>query len=223
LQRSRVAPTITGFSMANQDPHFRRHNTSLPAVRCRTTDVDNLKKGPTMTALPDDETLAASWGAPRSRTVDWHAPGPSTAVGMTMPGIDYLRAMKRGALPGPPIADLMRIEAVEVEDGRVVVTCAPDESMYNAMGVIHGGVACTALDLVTGCAMTTILPAGKGIVTVEIKVNYLKVLRPSSGPLTATGTVVKAGSRLGFTEGTITDVSGVTVATASSTLLIVDA
>jgi uncharacterized protein (TIGR00369 family) len=175
-----------------------------------------------MTAVPDDETLAASWGPLRSRTVDWRSPGPSTALGMTMPGIDYLRAMMHGLLPAPPIAALMHIKAQEVEDGRVIFDCTPDESMYNAGGLIHGGVACTVLDLVTGCALITTLPAGKGIVTVEIKVSYLKALLPSSGPLTATGTVVKAGSRLGFTQGTITDVTGATAATASATLLIAD-
>ena len=44
----------------------------------------------------------------------------------------------------------------------------------------------------------------------------------ASGPLTATGTVVKSGSRVGFTEGTVTDASGSLVATATSTLLIFD-
>jgi uncharacterized protein (TIGR00369 family) len=175
-----------------------------------------------MTAVPDDETLAASWGPQRSRTVNWHSPGPSTALGMTMPGIDYLRAMMHDRLPGPPIADLMHVKALEVDDGRVVFGCAPDESMYNAGGLIHGGVACTVLDLVTGCALITKLPAGKGVVTVEIKVSYLKALQPYSGPLTATGTVVKGGSRLGFTEGRITDSGGATAATASATLLIID-
>lgn len=36
------------------------------------------------------------------------------------------------------------------------------------------------------------------------------------------GTVVKAGSRLAFTEGTVTDASGALVTTASSTLLVID-
>jgi uncharacterized protein (TIGR00369 family) len=57
---------------------------------------------------------------------------------------------------------------------------------------------------------------------VEIKVNYLRAVTVASGPLTAVGTVVKAGSRIGFTEGKVTDASGKLVATASSTLLVVD-
>jgi acyl-coenzyme A thioesterase PaaI-like protein len=40
--------------------------------------------------------------------------------------------------------------------------------------------------------------------------------------LTATGTVVKSGSRVGFTEGVVTDASGAIVATATSTLLLFD-
>jgi uncharacterized protein (TIGR00369 family) len=53
-------------------------------------------------------------------------------------------------------------------------------------------------------------------------VNYLKAVRLGTGPLTATGTVVKAGSRVGFTEGVVTDGSGKIVATATSTLLVFD-
>ena len=52
--------------------------------------------------------------------------------------------------------------------------------------------------------------------------NYLKAVRLSSGLLTATGTVVKAGARVGFTEGVVTDAAGTVVATATSTLLIFD-
>jgi hypothetical protein len=36
------------------------------------------------------------------------------------------------------------------------------------------------------------------------------------------GTVVKAGSRVGFAEGVVTDASGSVVATATSTLLVFD-
>lgn len=81
---------------------------------------------------------------------------------------------------------------------------------------------CTLLDSVTGCAIHSTLPQGKGYTSVEIKVNYLKAVRLNSGVLTATGTVVKAGSRVGFAEGVVTDASGAVVATASSTLLVFD-
>ena len=81
---------------------------------------------------------------------------------------------------------------------------------------------CTLLDTVCGCALHSALPAGRGFTSVEIKVNYLRAVHMSSGILTATGTLVKAGSRVGFTEGVVTDSQGKVVATASSTLLISD-
>ena len=158
----------------------------------------------------------------RSRTVTWQDPGPGTSEGLSMSGIDYMQAVLKGELPGPPIAATMQFELVEAEIGRAVFTCTPDESVYNPIGAVHGGLVCTLLDSAAGCALHTTLPQGKGYTSVEIKVSYLKAVRASSGLLTATGTVVKAGSRVGFTEATVTDGSGALVATASSTLLVFD-
>jgi uncharacterized protein (TIGR00369 family) len=175
-----------------------------------------------MTAELVDTDTHADWGPQRSKIVTWHSPGPSTAKGLTLSGIDYLRAMVHGDLPQSPIAGLMEFDIAEVEPGRVVFTCVPDESAYNPIGAIHGGLICTLLDSVTGCAVHSTLPQGKGYTSVEIKVNYLKAVRLSSGLLTATGTLVKGGSRVGFAEGAVTDASGAVVATATSTLLIFD-
>jgi uncharacterized protein (TIGR00369 family) len=139
-----------------------------------------------------------------------------------MAGLDYLRAMIDGTLPPPPICQLMRCDIVSAESGRVVFTCEPDESAYNGIGVVHGGLVCTLLDSVAALALLSMLPQGRGCTSVEIKVNYFKAVRLGSGLLTATGTVVKAGSRIAFTEGVVSDASGASVATASSTLAVFD-
>ena len=163
-----------------------------------------------------------SWGDERSRTVTWHDPLVGAGQGLALSGLDYLRAMIDGELPPPPIAGLVQMDLVSAEPGRVVFTCTPDESAYNPIGAVHGGLVCTLLDSVAGCALHSTLPQGRGYTSVEIKVNYLKAVRASSGLLTATGTVVRSGSRVGFTEGVVTDGSGAVVATASSTLLVFD-
>jgi uncharacterized protein (TIGR00369 family) len=175
-----------------------------------------------MTAEVTDTDARTDWGPQRSKTVTWHDPGPSTAKGLTMAGLDYLQAMADGRLPQPPISGLMEFAIAEAERGRVVFTCKPDESAYNPIGAIHGGLICTLLDSVTACAVHSTLPAGKGYTSIEIKVSYLKPVRMSSGVLTAVGTVVKTGSRVGFSEGVVTDESGAVVATATSTLLVFD-
>jgi uncharacterized protein (TIGR00369 family) len=162
------------------------------------------------------------WGEQHSKVVSWHDPAPTTATGLSMAGIDYLRAMVDGTLPPPPISALMTFTMTSVEPGRVVFTCQPDESAYNPIGAVHGGLVCTLLDSVAGCALHSTLPKGKGYTSIEIKVNYLKGVRASSGLLTATGTVIKAGSRIGFTEGVVADATGAVIATASSTLLVFD-
>jgi uncharacterized protein (TIGR00369 family) len=176
----------------------------------------------TTTSRDTAATGNEDWGPQQSRTVTWHDPAPTVARGMTMPGIDYLKAMIARELPPPPMATLMQFDLVEAEPGKVVFTCEPDASMYNPNGAIHGGLVCTVLDSVAGLALHSTLPPGKGYTSIEIKVNYLKAVRVNAGPLTATGTVVKSGSRVGFTEGVVADASGAIVATATSTLLVFD-
>lgn len=136
--------------------------------------------------------------------------------------VSYWKAVADAKLPQPPIGELLQLRVDDVENGRITFSCTPDASMYNPLGMVHGGAVCTLLDTVTGCALHTTLPEGVGYTSVEIKVNYLKAVTMTSGPLIAVGTVVKAGSRIGFTEGKVTDASGALVATATSTLLVFD-
>ena len=161
-------------------------------------------------------------GVEQSRVVTWHDPIATQATVASMGGLSYWSAVADGQLPPPPIGALMQTRVVAVEHGRIIFSCKPDASMYNPLGMVHGGAVCTLLDTVAGSALHTMLPEGIGYTSVEIKVSYLKPVTLASGELTAVGTVIKAGSRVGFTEGAVTDASGALVATATSTLLIVD-
>jgi len=160
--------------------------------------------------------------AVRQKTVTWDDPMALAMAGRDRAGLDFLRQLAAGERPGPPIASLLGMTLAEVEHGRAVFTLTPDESMFNPIGAVHGGIVCTLLDSALGCALHTTLPAGRGYTSVEIKVSYLKAVRPASGLLTATGRVVRSGARVGFTEGEVTDASGAIVATATSTLLLFD-
>jgi uncharacterized protein (TIGR00369 family) len=163
-----------------------------------------------------------TWGPERARTVTWHDPKPTAMVGLQMSGLEYLRAMGDGGLPISPIATLIGLDIVSVKPGEVVFRCEPDESTYNPLGIVHGGVICTALDSAAGCALQTTLAAGVGYTSVEIKVNYM---RPVHGgmPLTIRGWVTKPGRRIAFAEAEITGPDGKTIANATSTLLVFDA
>lgn len=162
------------------------------------------------------------WGPARSRTVMWHQPGPATVEGLSLAGIDCIRAVIDGTLPTPPLESQLQFRFLHVDHGRVVVACTPEESTYNGLGTVHGGLLCALLDVVSGCAMHSTLPSGKGYTSLEIKVSYLRSVSVETGTLTATGTVVKAGSRVGFTEGMVTDAAGRAIAMSTSTLLAFD-
>jgi uncharacterized protein (TIGR00369 family) len=164
--------------------------------------------------------VPASWGEPRSRTVAWHDPMVVAASGRELSGLQTLQAIRDGVLPPAPIANLVQMRVVAVEAGRVEFSCLVDESVYNPIGVVHGGLVCTLLDTVAGCAVHSTLPQGIGYTSIELKVTYLRAVTRTSGPLTAVGTVVKPGRRVAFAEGQVLDAAGKPVATASSSLLV---
>ena len=157
--------------------------------------------------------------AERSKTITWHDPLELAGAARDVTGLEFLRRIVAGELPPPPIAQLLGMTATSVETGRVVFGCLPDESVYNPIGVVHGGLVCTLLDTVTACAVHTTLPAGVGYTSVEIKVNYLRPVRGGVA-LTATGWVTKPGRRVAFAEGDVRDPDGTLLATASSTCLV---
>ncbi|WP_435870923.1 PaaI family thioesterase [Leifsonia williamsii] len=138
----------------------------------------------------------------------------------TMTGLEYLRRMIGGQLPPPPITVLMRMTLEEAEEGRVVFVCDPDESHYNPIGTVHGGLLCTLLDSALGCAVQSTLPQGMGYTSIEINVNYLRPVYTHTGPLRCTATVTKPGKRVAFADGVVTDASGKPVATATGSLLV---
>ena len=156
----------------------------------------------------------------RTRLVSWDDPALGAAAMPGMSGLDYLHSMMGKKLPPPPMGELLNMTLVEATPGTATFTCEPDESHYNPIGAVHGGLVCTLLDSALGCAVQTTLPKGQGYTSIEIKVNYLRSVRAGSGPLTCVGVVTKAGSRVAFAEGTVTDASGKLVATASGSLLV---
>ncbi|NEK57931.1 PaaI family thioesterase [Geodermatophilus sabuli] len=173
-----------------------------------------------MTAELTTESTPESWGEPRTRTVAWHDPMVTAAGALVRTGLETMEAIRDGILPPPPIAMLVQLGISSLEEGRVEFTCDVDESVYNPIGVVHGGLVCTVLDTVVGCAVHTTLPAGVGYTSIELKVNYLRAVHATSGPLTAVGTVVKPGRRVAFAEGEVRNAAGQTVATATGSLLV---
>jgi uncharacterized protein (TIGR00369 family) len=163
--------------------------------------------------------VAPPWGAAHERTITWHEPAPRELLA-SWSGLEILTAIHDGALAPPPMAAVFGFRIVELEAGRIVFECEPEQSSYNPLGVVHGGLVCTIADTVCGCAVHTTLPAGTSYTSIDLSVSYLRPVTVDSGTLRATGTVTKVGRRVGFSSASIVDGHGREVATATSSLLI---
>ncbi|MFI5034746.1 MAG: PaaI family thioesterase [Acidimicrobiales bacterium] len=163
-----------------------------------------------------------AWGPPRQMTIAWHDPLPTARAGAELNGLEFLEAIRDGRFPPPPIAVLLDFTLVEVEVGRVVFECAPRESAYNPIGVVHGGLACTLADTVSACAVHSTLSSGVTYTSIDLHVSYLRPITTDSGVLRATGRATKTGRRVGFATAEIVDGAGHLVATATTSCLIID-
>lgn len=160
------------------------------------------------------------WGEERSLTVRWNDPAPVLGVARTMTGLSYMEGLRDGIYPPPPIAQLLGMSIETVARGEVVFTVDPHESQYNPLGVVHGGVACTVLDTVVGCAVHTTLELGWFYTSIDLNVSYLRPFTLATGQLRVTGRVTKPGRRVAFAEAVAMDAEGREIATATSSLLV---
>lgn len=135
-------------------------------------------------------------------------------------GMDFLRGIMEGRHPAPPMARLMNMELAEVEPGRAVFTGSPRFDHANPIGSIHAGFAATLLDSAVACAVHSLLKAGQGYTTLEIKLNLVRALNQDTGPVRAEGRILHLGRQTATAEGDLRDEAGRLYAHAVTTCLI---
>lgn len=152
------------------------------------------------------------------------APGvarPDQVAGLT--GLQVMQAMLAGQLPFPPIAETLDFALVEVAAGHAVFQGTPHQRHYNPMGGVHGGWYATLLDSALGCAVHTMMPAGRAYTTAELSVNIVRAATTQTGPLRAIGTVVHCGRQLATAEARIVGPDGKLYAHGTTTCLVFQA
>jgi len=159
----------------------------------------------------------------RERIVDWQAPGPAARAAAGMSGLDAMRAIRDGLLPEPPMARLIDFRLRIAEPGRIVMELEPHESLENTIGLLHGATAAALLDTAMGCAISTMLPAGQGAVTLDLKLTYQRPLSVRSGTISAEGKVIKLGRQTSYAEGFVRDGSGNLAVHATATFSMIGA
>ena len=137
-------------------------------------------------------------------------------------GLERMLAYLRGERPTGGIVRLLGIRPIAAEHGSMSFEANPSEEHMNSGGTIHGGYTTTLLDTAMGCAALTVLGAAKGVTTLELKISFQRAVTPATGRVLAHGTVISHGRRVVFTEARMTDAEGRPLASASSTLLVLD-
>jgi uncharacterized protein (TIGR00369 family) len=119
-------------------------------------------------------------------------------------GLEFLQAVADGELPPPPIGRLLEIEPVEFAPGRAVWAATPDERHVSLIGTVHGGYSALLLDSALGCAVHTRLPAGTGYATLELSVNYIRPIVPSTGRIICEADAIHVGRTTATAEARLT-------------------
>lgn len=143
---------------------------------------------------------------------------PEQVQGLT--GLKVMLALLEGDLPHPYMADTFDCELVEVGEGRAVFQATPQLKHYNPLGSVHGGWYATLLDFALGCAVQTLLPAGRGYTTSQINLNIVRAAHTKTGPLRCVGTSLHVGRQVGTSEARIVGPDGKLYAHATTTCAI---
>lgn len=94
-------------------------------------------------------------------------------------------------------------------------------STLNPFGIVQGGYLAIFADEMFSTAIASVLEAGEWAVTAEVKLTYLRALRP--GPLSGDARVIRRTRALAFMEASIANDRGEVAVTTSSTWAIAKA
>ncbi len=172
-------------------------------------------------------TLLEEWLAAEAAQRERFAAGPGAGVvareqAAGLDGLELMQALLRGELPHPPIGETMDFLLVEVERGRAVFQGRPGVQHLNPLGTVHGGWFATLLDSALGCAVHTMLPAGRGYTTAELGVNLVRAITPQVPRVRAIGEVVHSGRQLATATARLVGPDGTLYAHGSTTCLVFD-
>ncbi|MFE7273415.1 PaaI family thioesterase [Streptomyces sp. NPDC057623] len=156
----------------------------------------------------------------RTRTYEWEDPSITAAAAGRTSGLDFLREMRAGLLPAPPVTATLDFTLDEVDEGRAVFSITPGEEHYNPIGSVHGGVYATLLDSAAGCAVQSTLPAGMGYTSLDLTVKFLKRITADTGRVRAVGTVVSRGRQTALAEARLLDAQDRLLAHATSSCML---
>jgi uncharacterized protein (TIGR00369 family) len=116
-----------------------------------------------------------------------------------------------------PFGKLLGVRLVQHGNGHAVLEVDLVPDLLNSVGVAHGGVTMTLLDIAMSLAARTRDPKGVMAVTIEMKTSFLA---PARGKLTVKADCLQLGASVAFCEGEGRDANGDIVARATGTFMV---
>lgn len=113
-----------------------------------------------------------------------------------------------------PFVDHLGVRLIAAANGESEVALTLADTQMNTWHVAHGGVTMTLADVALATAARSLAGDGMGVVTVEMKVNFMQ---PGRGELRAFGRVLHRSTTMAYCEGEVRDDSGHFVAKALGT------
>jgi uncharacterized protein (TIGR00369 family) len=118
-----------------------------------------------------------------------------------------------------PFWGLLGMQLKDIKKGWAVVRLAFDPKLTQGDGIAHGGAIFSAADASVAMALIGMLARNETLVTLEMKINYLKPF--SSGVILAEAHIAHKGSRTCLGEVSVMTETGELIAKALATYMII--
>ena len=130
----------------------------------------------------------------------------------------YLNRLQSGDLSNNPFLDFMGMDLEELGEGYARFTMPIRDEFMQGNGVMQGGLIVAMADETTAHAIMTLLQPKEGIVTVELKNNFIAPAQ--HGRLVAEATVFKKGRSLIIADCLVTGTAGNPISRLTATFMI---
>lgn len=115
--------------------------------------------------------------------------------------LEWLENYIKETYKTPILENFLGLEAVQINDGKIIYKTKIADEQCNMYGFIHGGTLASLSDIAMGMACIT---QGKRVVTIDMNISYIKNA-PAGSTVTAVGSVISSGRTIMRSSGEIYD------------------
>ena len=135
-------------------------------------------------------------------------------------GLDLVQLWLKEERAPAPVCNLLGLRFLDVAEGVVTITMPASLWFCTGFGTFYGGALAAFADAAINTAVMTTVPAGTSFGTLDLKVNFLRLVTPDGRDLVARATVEQRGRTIAVTTCWIDDADGKRVAMASGSAMI---